>query len=226
MLLAQVSELQVANTSRMRIKDRPRYFSQLGEARQCLKRGDLDGAKVIIASARRLLGGSTNAVTRAWSLGTALGLGIAAAAVMSWRYLAGSCSHGGCEAPSLAIFCMGMGTLGASCSLVFRASTLVAEPGAGKIVLWLEATARVLSGTLSGFLLYLVTRSNLVFSAAAIQSAPFAGHLLFAFASGYVERFIPSVAESLQTFGSEPPVPSPTEVDDGKRRAESAKTDN
>ncbi|MGC4064957.1 MAG: hypothetical protein QM784_10005 [Polyangiaceae bacterium] len=218
-LLAQITELWSKNTSRMRIIDRKSYYSLIGEARQSIKLGDLLGARTAIALANQLLSGSINAVARAFYLGAALALGLTAAIIALCVYKSSaSCRHCACDALAKACFCMAMGTLGAACSVIFRASTLAVEAQAGKVALSLEAVARILAGTMSGFLLYLVTRSNLIFSAEAVQKAPFQGHLLFAFAAGYVERFIPSVSQSLESFGRESDRKAPPAEDKDKPR--------
>jgi hypothetical protein len=218
-LLAQITELWSRNTSRMRIRDRPGFYSLIGEARQSIKLGDLHGARSAIALANQLLNGSTSAVARAFYLGAALGLGLAAAisALVVYQTSA-SCGHCACDVFAKAYFCMTMGTLGAACSVIFRASTLAVEAQAGKVALALEAAARILAGTMSGYLLFLVTRSNLIFSAQAVQTAPFPGHLLFAFAAGYVERFIPTVSESLEGFGQTSDRKAPPADDKDKPR--------
>jgi hypothetical protein len=202
-ILTREAELEALNLGRIRADECTRYRVLLGEGLARALDGDVEGASRVLDSAERLYFASLNSLSRSYYLTAAL-IGAAIATTgMCLQFYLNVDSDAANVAASRAIYCVGMGLLGSSSSIVFRASTFALDPATSRTLQALEALGRVASGMLSGFLLFLVTRSGQVFPQLMNASMPFAGHMLFAFAAGYLERFIPNLAESLQTFGKQ-----------------------
>jgi hypothetical protein len=105
------------------------------------------------------------------------------------------------------------GTIGAGFSLISRMGSFPADPSAGRLPHALEATARLVVGTIGALLVVLATFGGVLLpgttTPGAAGVAGFATVLLLSFVAGSSERFVPNLIGRLDGSKDAPPAKPP-----------------
>lgn len=193
-LLAEITveELKPADGFAASVLIRQRTL--LGEATVLCLEGDFDGAQKTIESAQTELQARSDEMSREWYLrasGTATVPFIIICAIL-WFNRQGFTGLLGSTAYWLLLAACG-GALGALFSVIVRSGDMHFEIGASKSLHHLEGASRILAGAVSGLLVAMAVRSDLVFGAFARGEHMSLVSMLAAIAGGTGERLAKSI---------------------------------
>lgn len=171
-----------------------RQKTLLGEATVLCIEGDFDGAKKTIESAKAFLQSRGDEMSRHWYLeaSAAATIPFIGAAAALWLGRICAMNHLGTTAYWLLLAACG-GALGALFSVIARSGELRFELGASKELHKLEGVSRIVAGAISGLVVAMAVRSDLVFGAFARGVHMPLVSMLAAIAAGTGERLATSI---------------------------------
>ncbi len=170
-----------------------RYKTLLGEAYVLCFEGEFDGAQRTLESAKKYMASRSEERSRQWyveaSAVATLPFLVAFAILWSTRHSASA--FFGANAFWLLLSGCG-GTIGALFSVIARSGKLDFDVGAGQRLHYLEGASRIVAGAISGLVVAMAVRSDLVFGAFARDHLSLVT-MLAAIAAGTGERLATSI---------------------------------
>ncbi|MCA8277343.1 hypothetical protein LGN17_33175 [Burkholderia sp. AU30280] len=171
-----------------------RQRTLLGEATVLCLEGDFDGAEKTIASARAVFQSRSDEMSRQWYLQASAVALLPFIVVCAVFWLKRHCIEEllGSTAYWLLFAACG-GALGALFSVIIRSGDMHFELGASKSLHHLEGASRIVAGAISGLVVAMAVRSDLVFGAFARGEHMSLVSMLAAIAGGTGERLAKSI---------------------------------
>jgi hypothetical protein len=198
-VVSRVADLEAVTTGALRDENRQTYGCLIADGVARALERDRDAAFLSLDLASKYVKARLGEKARGWYLIASAVLAFLAAVspIVVWQHACDgdeTClSYGRIPA-----YCVGMGVLGACVSIIIRLGKLDVDPEAGRALNLGEACARIATGGIAGFLLFLAVRSKLV--APALLDGSTAGLMLLAFAAGASERLVPSLIQTVESL--------------------------
>jgi hypothetical protein len=172
-----------------------RHFKRLiGEALVCSLEFDYSGAQKMIGAARQFIRARSEETSRDWYLSASfLASGpFALVGVLAWLLREQLTSAIGLDGLWLLLATVA-GALGALLSVITRAGRLKCDSSAGKRLHFLEGQSRIAAGAISGLLVALAVRSEIILASLTREHQLHVIMILGALAAGAGERLAPSI---------------------------------
>ncbi|KVO08362.1 hypothetical protein WJ70_21860 [Burkholderia ubonensis] len=192
--LAEIAVAEMAPCDDLPANMLIRYKSLLGEALVLCIEGEFESAQKTMTSARLYLQARSEEISRHWYLGASAKAALAflVVAATTWIHRDLSKLLLGTSAFWLLLSCCG-GAVGAMFSVIARSGELQVDASAGKTLHTIEGVSRIVAGAISGLVVAMAVRSDIVFGAFASGKHLTMVSMLAAIAAGTGERLATSI---------------------------------
>jgi hypothetical protein len=172
----------------------------LGEAIACSLDHDYEGAQEMLTLAGQFIRARSEETSRFWYLSASFLMAAVflVAGITIWIYRERASNFLSPTGTLLAL-ASAAGAMGALLSVILRSGSLKFDASAGRYLHYLEAASRIWAGALSGFLVALAVKYNLILTAFSRDGNPTGIMMLAGFAAGASERLASSIISKFET---------------------------